>query len=344
MIKRNLMREKRKAKKRARKELDDLKLILRRAKKRAPREEVDAARDLGREVRHAIKTGDPEQMRRTCEALDGYVDERLSRYRPSPTWETVKALLIALCIALVIRWLFIEPFRIPSGSMIPTLLVGDQLMVNKLSFGPDLYLPYIIDPDLSAERMSGHERPAPLFKFRLAGRTVVIAAKKLWLRRLPERGEVVVFRFPDAPRDDYIKRVVGLPGDKVETRDSKLYVNGELQKKELLGEYNGPVGNGSCKRFELFEEELDREQSGYVHDVILCSDPFHRKFTNHNAWTVPQGMLFMMGDNRDQSSDSRSWGLVPVTHLKGRAMFIHLPLDPENHYLPRWGRFFQPIR
>jgi len=225
-------------------------------------------------------------------------------HRPNQLWDTTKALLIAVSIALFIRWMFIEPFRIPSGSMIPTLLDGDQLMVNKLVYGPN----------------------------------VPFSTKKLWLPRPPRRGEVIVFRFPQNPSQDYIKRVVGIPGDTVQIIDGMLYLNGKEVPREYVGPYTPP---GEEDVYDLYREVLD----GATHQIIQLrhSSPFLSAPANFGPVKVPPNRLFAMGDNRDKSADSRQWGFVPFDNLKGEAMFIHLPLNPENHYLPRWNRFFMWI-
>jgi len=328
-----------KLKKKAKREEEDLRLTIRRAKRRVEPVVVEKARELGDELREARKSGEPERMRKALEAAESYVDDKLSDFRPNAAWETVKALFIALMVALLIRWFLIEPFRIPSGSMIPTLLVGDQLMVNKMSYGPDMYL-IRVDPDYENEDEPG----ASLYSVNIGDHRLVFEARKLWLRRLPKRGEVVVFRFPQHPREDYIKRVIGLPGDVIELKGGVLYINGARQEVERTGDYDGPVSGGFCSGFDLYKEELTRDSEELAHDIIRCKSRIQRQNTSYGPIEVPEGMLFMMGDNRDQSSDSRSWGFVPVGHLKGKAMFVHLPLNPENHYLPRWDRFFQPIK
>ena len=337
------MASKRKIKKEAKRELEDLRLTLRRARKSADPETVEEADRLGSELRESIKSADADRMKRCSQAVSDYVDENLSDYRPNQTWETVKALIVAGLVALFIRWGFIEPFRIPSGSMIPTLLIGDQLLVNKMSYGPDIYYP-VLDPDFSAPIEERADMGAPLYTIPVGDHQIVIVAKKMWMRRLPERGEVVVFRYPRKPREDYIKRVIGLPGDTVELRNGELYINGDLQEKSLVGDYDGPVGSSSCDGFDLFMEKLTREEGTMSHELIYCEEPGWGMHNSYGPATVPEGMLFMMGDNRDQSADSRSWGYAPAKFLKGEALVIHLPLNPDNHYLPRWGRFFKPIK
>lgn len=339
------MKPARKVKKRAEKALRDHKEIMQRARKDkdADAEAVEKAEALAAAVEKELSGDGGEALGQAVESLEEHLDAELSRHRPNQVWEITKSLAVALLIALLIRATIAEPFRIPSGSMIPTLLVGDQLFVNKTVFGPDLLLPYL-DPDLDRLELEA----APRFQVGLGKRNLVFAFRKLWVRRLPRRGEVVVFRptgFPDAQSDDLIKRVIGLPGDKVAIRDGRLYINGEIQPEQDVGRYDGPRGEGGCASFELFDEELMSEPENLVHPVLHCAPRLRsRPFYEYGPVTVPEHMLFMMGDNRDRSSDSRFWGFVPVSHLKGTAMFIHLPLDPEHHYMPRWDRFFKRVR
>jgi signal peptidase I len=342
------MSEQRKLKKRARRNLEDYKLIRRRMKKakRSEAEHMETAEQLAHAVRKSLKDGDMESLGGAVEKLEGFIEEKLGPYKPNAFWETVKALLIAVMIALFIRWMFIEPFRIPSGSMIPTLLIGDQLMVNRMAYGPDVLVPYI-DPDESPEAIVElKKKGAASYSFEVGDHKVVLVWQKLWMRRAPRRGEIVVFRYPHNPREDYIKRVIGIAGDKVEIREGKLYINDQLQKEIYAGPYDGPTGNGGCYTgYDLFDEQLDSGGEIKIHDVLHCR-PRSRSMNNwaYGPETVPEGMFLGMGDNRDCSADSRSWGFVPESHLKGTAMFIHLPLDPERHYMPRWKRFFKSIK
>jgi len=336
-----------KLRKQAKRDLEDYRLTVRRAKraKGLTPEMLELVELRAMELKKALRGADAAKLQKAVDDLEEFLGDKLGRFRPNAFWETVKALLIAVMIALFIRWMFIEPFRIPSGSMIPTLLIGDQLMVNRMAFGPDIFVPYF---DLDQSPPSGDElkkQGAIRWKFNLGGHRVSIMAKKLWMRRDPRRGEVVVFRFPDNPKEDYIKRVIGLPGDKVELRENRLFINDEQQKEALVGKYDGPAGEIGCRDFELYDETLRSEPVDRVHNVIHCRDSVYGgAASTFGPVVVPEGMFFGMGDNRDRSSDSRMWGFIPMSHLKGTAMFIHLPLDPERHYMPRWNRFFKRIR
>jgi signal peptidase I len=179
---------------------------------------------------------------------------------------------------LLLRSFLVEPFRIPSGSMRPTLLEGDFILVNKYTYG-------LRDPVFN-------------LKFLQFG--------------APQRGDVVVFRFPLDPSKDFIKRVIGLPGDRISYRDKQLNVNGTAMPQDTAGVYtgNGP-GSGVLYRFE--------EELGPVRHHILVNPA--RSPEDFDV-EVPEGHYFMMGDNRDGSDDSRRWGMMPERHLVGKAFFI----------------------
>lgn len=185
-----------------------------------------------------------------------------------------------LLIVLVLRSFIFEPFRIPSGSMIPTLLVGDFILVSKFSYG--LRLPVVHTKILDTGE--------------------------------PIRGDVAVFRYPNNPKQDYIKRVVGLPGDTIAYREKTLYINGE--KAEISGgEPYVPAGSGAnYPRNVRFEEQLGE----VAHDILVSESTG----STEQVWEVPEGHYFMVGDNRDNSADSRSWGFVPEENLVGRAKYV----------------------
>ena len=202
--------------------------------------------------------------------------------------EYARSFFPIVLIVLLLRSFLAEPFRIPSGSMMPTLLIGDFILVNKYAYG--IRLPVV--------------------------NTKIVEIGE------PERGDIVVFRFPKNPQVDYIKRVVGLPGDKIAYYDKKIYVNGKLAKQVSLGRYQG-VGQGkNMTGARLMLEDL----TGVEHQIlILPGAP-----TVEGVFTVPQGQYFVMGDNRDNSNDSRYWGTVPEANLVGKAFFIWMNWDLEN--------------
>ena len=194
--------------------------------------------------------------------------------------ENVEALVIAVLLALFIRAFVVQAFKIPSGSMQDTLLIGDQLLVNKFIYG--VKLPFT---DLT-----------------------LIPVKS------PQRGEIIVFKFPEDPSKDFIKRVVGVGGDTVEIRNKVVYVNGFKQADEFA--------------------------------VHVDNRMFPREFQprdNFGPITVPENKLFAMGDNRDESNDSRYWGFVDVSAVKGKAILIYWSWD-SNNFRIRWQRLGHLIR
>jgi len=202
--------------------------------------------------------------------------------------EYARSFFPVIFIVLLIRSFLAEPFRIPSSSMMPTLLIGDFILVNKFAYG--LKLP-VLD-----------------YKFVPVGD--------------PERGDVVVFRFPKNPSQDYIKRVIGLPGDEVVYRGKRLYVNGEEIVAEPRGAFVG-VGRGRDMTGAL----LKTERLGDVEHQILQRPQVFMGGVGEGAWQVPEGHYFVMGDNRDNSEDSRYWGFVPEKNLVGRAFLIWMSWD-----------------
>jgi len=186
-------------------------------------------------------------------------------------WEYVEAIVTALILALIIRAYIIQAFKIPSGSMIPTLLIGDHILVNKFIYGTKIPL----------------------------------TDKKILIWRSPEKGDIIVFKYPENPKKDFIKRVIATGGDVIEEKDKTVYVNG----KALI---------------EPYAHHFDQS-------VRLAG---HDPRDNFGPIVVPQGKLFVMGDNRDQSYDSRYWGFVDLKDIRGKALVIYWSWDPDN-----WLRF-----
>ena len=235
---------------------------------------------------------------------------------------TAKTILYAVLIALGVRTFFYEPFNIPSGSMKPTLLVGDYLFVSKFAYGYSRY-------------SLGFGLDVPLFDGRLFGGE-------------PERGDVVVFRKPTETSIDFIKRVVGLPGEEVQVIDGVLHINGEAVSLEPAP----PFDDETCTSHREMMVETETLPNGVRHPV-LGSDTLH-PFDNTPVYTVPEGHYFMMGDNRDRSNDSRAMadvGFVPAENLIGRAEFLFLSVDGCGSLIApwtwpssiRWSRLFQPV-
>ena len=237
----------------------------------------------------------------------------LRRRRPTdkrqPWWVEYSVSFFPVILAVfVLRSFVVEPFKIPSGSMMPTLLIGDFILVNKFTYGIRL-------PIVDWKAISIHE---------------------------PQRGDVMVFRYPPDPSLDYIKRVVGLPGDRIEYRNKRLWINGREVPERRVDDYL------SRERMQYSERYIE-DLGGVEHQILIDSDapsmpPFARAFPysancNYNsegmACVVPPGHYFMMGDNRDNSSDSRVWGFVPEQNIVGKAFFIWLNLSD----LGRFGSF-----
>lgn len=214
--------------------------------------------------------------------------------------EYARAFFPVIFAVLILRSFVVEPFRIPSNSMMPTLLTGDFILVNKFAYG--LRLP-------------------------------VLNTKILDLGE-PQRGDVVVFRYPHEPSVDYIKRVVGLPGDVIGYRDKTILLNGEPVAQLPVGTYTG-VGSGR----EMTGARESLEDLDGVEHSILTRDaapnlPLGCGRLAQGAVTVPPGHYFVMGDNRDNSNDSRCWGFVPEQNLVGKAFVIWMHWDGERKGLP----------
>ena len=224
--------------------------------------------------------------------LDAALDKHLAFARKSAAREYTESIGGAILVALLLRAFVFEPFHIPSGSMIPTLLVGDFIFVNKMSYG--LRVPFT-DP---------------------------AKVHKLW-ERPPQRGDVVVFINPQHPDVDYVKRVVGLPGDRIEVRDNVLYINGVEQKRTDVGEFTyKDHSDYTDQDIEVVAHEYIEDLGGRPHPIIVRQDPV---FGRSGSWVVEQGRVFMMGDNRDNSADSRvegGPGQIPFSYIKGRASII----------------------
>jgi signal peptidase I len=225
-------------------------------------------------------------------ALDAALDKHLSFARKGAVREYTESIGGAILVALVLRAFVFEPFHIPSGSMIPTLLVGDFIFVNKMSYG--LRIPFT-DP----------------------GRV-----HKLW-ERPPKRGDVVVFINPQHPDVDYVKRVVGLPGDHIEIRDNVLYVNGVEQERVEVGDYTyKDHSEYTDTDIEVVARMYIENLDGHQHPILVRKDPV---FQRAGSFVVEEGRVFMMGDNRDNSADSRvegGIGQIPFSYIKGRASVI----------------------
>ncbi len=224
-------------------------------------------------------------------------DRSVARRKSGGSAETIRTVLYAVLIAIAVRTFLYEPFNIPSGSMKPTLLVGDYLFVSKASYGYSRYsLPFGL----------------PLFSGRI------------WATS-PERGDVAVFKLPRDGKTDYIKRIIGLPGDRIQVRQGILHINGEPVQRERIEDYVDESFAGTPNRMAQYIETLP---NGVKHRIVEESD--EEQFDNTRVYEVPAGHYFAMGDNRDNSQDSRvegAVGYVPDVNLVGRAEFLFFSTD-----------------
>ncbi|MCH9698163.1 MAG: signal peptidase I [Gammaproteobacteria bacterium] len=199
--------------------------------------------------------------------------------------EYAKSFFPVIFIVFLLRSFLVEPFRIPSGSMMPTLLVGDFILVNKFIYG--IRLPVINKKIIDIEE--------------------------------PKRGDIIVFRYPRDPKVDYIKRLVGMPGDRVTYRNKQLYINGKPITRKFTARYQGIGGGKNMTGALEFTEDLE----GAEHQILRVE----RQPGVSRDYIVPDGHYYVMGDNRDNSNDSRFWGTVAEEYLVGKAFFIWMNFD-----------------
>ncbi len=253
--------------------------------------------------------------------------------------ETGRIIVHALLIALVVRIFFFQPFNIPSGSMKSTLLVGDFLFVSKLSYGYSTYtFPQTLDIPLVGISIPLH--PQHMFSGR-------------FFARQPKRGDVAVFKLPRDNATDFIKRVIGLPGDEIETKHGVLFINGQEIPKKPVAPFIAVEEDGVTRSSPRFEETLP---NGVKYTVLDTID--EGPGDNKGPYKVPAGHYFMMGDNRDNSQDSRfsQVGFVPFENFVGRAdlIFFSAAIDEPNNcraFNPmtwpgcvRWRRIISLVR
>ena len=226
---------------------------------------------------------------------------------------------MAVLLALIIRSLAFEPYHIPSSSMVPTLLVGDYLFTTKFDYG-----------------YSRHSFPFSL---------PIIPRGRLFYVQ-PQRGDVVIFKKPPENKTDYIKRIIGLPGDTIRMFGGQLYINNEPVPRTEIGKEYWDTEAGRL----LYTHYVETLPGGVSHDIYELDD--NNRYDSTDPVVVPDGHFFMMGDNRDNSLDSRSFGLVPAENLEGKARFIFYSTNGNGWFFQFWKwsdflrleRFFTEIK
>ncbi|MDX1974065.1 MAG: signal peptidase I [Rickettsiales bacterium] len=241
--------------------------------------------------------------------------------RPKPWDDTIKTVVIAVLLAVIFRSFLFEPFHIPSGSMKNNLLVGDYLFVSKYSYG--------------------YSRYSFPFGFRFFD-------GRIGTDERPKRGDVIVFRLPRAPRIDYIKRVIGLPGDQIQVTNGVLYINGNRVDKRAIDDFNDDEQTNNVKPIPRYEETLPE---GKV--IAVLDEMRHSEADDTGIFIVPEKHYFVMGDNRDNSRDSRfdEVGYIPEENIVGKAEIIVFSSNGSARWINpiswvtslRFGRFFQLI-
>ncbi|MER3446870.1 MAG: signal peptidase I [Candidatus Dadabacteria bacterium] len=273
---------------------------------------AEIIRERLNQTQDALRDGDLRNLTARTEELQRLFDDHLSKFKKSGLRQNIESLIIAIALALFIRTFIVQPFKIPSGSMIPTLLIGDHLLVSKFIYGTKI--PFT------------DKRILPLNNIK--------------------RGDIIVFTYPDYENDpskkgvDYIKRVIGIPGDSIDVRGRNLYINGQEIPLKYLGDF---LDKRSGLEYDEYEENL----FGRKHLVMyLHGKESTEKGSYLPVARVPQGRVFVMGDNRDNSQDSRFWGYVPVENIAGRAFIIHWSWDWDSNGIldkVRWNRIFTII-
>ncbi len=233
-----------------------------------------------------LKTDDPARIERALADCKTTLDALLPFHQRSYVRENVEVLLVAFLLFVLIRSFVVQAYKIPSGSMIPTLRVGDHILVGKFLYG--INIPFT---DLKI----------PLGE--------------------PQRGDVIVFKWPNDPSKDYIKRVIGVPGDVIKTKGHRIWINGEPLLKESLGTFRFEDPPGFEQTTRLFAETIGEAEHRVLYDLEGVHGP-------DMVRRIPAGNYFCMGDNRDHSNDSRFWGYVPEENIRGKAMVIYFSWPP----------------
>lgn len=257
------------------------KRILQKYNAKLSADQLEPLQNALNDLQESIENQKVEGSRQALKALEYMLDNDYRFARKSVMREWAESLIFALVIALFLRTFVLEAFKIPSGSMIPTLLVGDHIFVNKFIYG--VRLPFV--------------------------------GKRIMKWNEPKRGEVIVFAYPHDQTKDYIKRVIGLPGDTVKVSGQKFFVNGEEIKQ------------GKSEKFYYTDETTGQKRASLLYKTNLGDslfDTIYEPGRHHPEveYVVQEDHLFVMGDNRDNSADSRSWGQVPFDNIKGRAILV----------------------
>jgi len=308
----NIFSKESKARKKTEQLIKQTKVVLEKNRSKLNPESVSIVEQKIGNAERALAAQNYEEILKTTEDLEVASADYLSKYTKSKLRQNIEALAFAIILALIIRTFVFQPFKIPSGSMIPTLLVGDHLLVNKFIYGTKI--PFTDINILTIEKI--------------------------------KRGDVIVFTYPNNERDPsknglyYIKRVVGLPGDEIDLNGRNLIVNGEEVPIEYEGTYSD---KRNSEQFDEYREDLFGEE----HTVIFRKG---KENTNRGSYIpvtkVPEGSVFVMGDNRDNSQDSRFWGSVPRENIEGKAFIIHWSWDfanPDVANKVRWDRILSGI-
>lgn len=231
-----------------------------------------------------------------------------TQVKQESAWDGVKGFFWVILFALTVRWLLVEPYRIPSGSMIPSLAVGDQIFVNKLSYG--VRVPFTTNQLIEFSE--------------------------------PRRGDVAVFVCPDTPDLNYIKRIVALAGDQVLVKDGVLTINGKVLERADLGTKMFQDRHFESSTWFQFDATEHGETNHGAQYSVLADDARPAPTRDFGPFVVPEGHVFMMGDNRDHSRDSRVFGAVPVGHIMGRAMFVWWSWGKDGFETQRIGLSLAP--
>lgn len=269
-------------------QLKEARKLLRRAKGRIGADVRAEIEGVAATVRSALEGDDVARAEKATGELGQLLEKHLAPHR-KPAWrESFESVAVAVMVALLLRAFVVEAFKIPSGSMIPTLAIGDQIFVNKWIYGVRIPFTSIRLVDFSA----------------------------------PKRGDVVVFMVPVPPNEDYIKRVVAIAGDEVAVKRGVLYLNGEAVEREANGKQTHWDRDNNTGRWFPFDAFSYTETlTDQPHTIIFDTD-VGQSIPDFGPYRVPEGHVFCMGDNRDHSYDSRAWGPVPLSNILGRSLFV----------------------